>query len=522
MAWDRRTIITMFGAAAGLAGAAGAARTLGSQSDHTGTPTRPKPASGVGRGKSVAIIGAGIAGLTTAFNLQKSGFDCTIYEADTRAGGRNRSLRTGDTVSHRDGAQSVSFGNGDYFNAGPARLPGFHTNILSYCRELGVALEPFIYENLNGFFMSDAVYDGKPLRHRSVRYSIQSALDEFVTKSFSPSQLAQPITAEEFDRLEAFILSFCGREGTRFTEDFRRSFLVHPGAADTAPVMEDALSITELSKSAAFGIALSSYDFVEWQAALMQPVGGMDKIVEGFLAALEVAPRLAMEVVSVALADDQVTLAVRDRASGQTSSVTADYCVCTAPLPIVDRFETNFEAPYAAAIRQAVASWYPSTKIAWSADRRFWEEDDGIYGGASSLDFDVMQFWYPSNGFNGNGGVLLGAYTAGEAADRFGALPLKAQISSSKDIGMRLHTAFSAEAHSPICIDWADQAFAKGGWGVLTDEFAPTGAYARLCAPQGRFRLAGDYLTHLTGWQEGAVLSAHRAIEGILADVEVG
>src|SRR6478609_1322709 len=43
--------------------------------------------------KSVAIIGAGITGLTTAFYLKRKGLTVTVYEAGARAGGVIRSLR---------------------------------------------------------------------------------------------------------------------------------------------------------------------------------------------------------------------------------------------------------------------------------------------------------------------------------------------------------------------------------------------------------------------------------------------
>jgi len=39
--------------------------------------------------------------------------------------------------------------------------------------------------------------------------------------------------------------------------------------------------------------------------------------------------------------------------------------------------------------------------------------------------------------------------------------------------------------------------------------------YAQLEKPQGRTLFAGDYMSHLVGWQEGAALSAHHAIERI-------
>ena len=43
--------------------------------------------------KSVAIIGAGITGLTAAFYLKRAGFAVTVFEAGNRAGGVIQSIR---------------------------------------------------------------------------------------------------------------------------------------------------------------------------------------------------------------------------------------------------------------------------------------------------------------------------------------------------------------------------------------------------------------------------------------------
>ena len=45
--------------------------------------------------KSVAIIGAGITGLTAAFYLKARGIPVTLYEASDRVGGAIQSLRSG-------------------------------------------------------------------------------------------------------------------------------------------------------------------------------------------------------------------------------------------------------------------------------------------------------------------------------------------------------------------------------------------------------------------------------------------
>ena len=68
-----------------------------------GASTLPPLSADFGRGKSVVILGGGIAGLVSAYELCKAGFDCTILEARSRPGGRNWTVRNGTKVEFIDG-----------------------------------------------------------------------------------------------------------------------------------------------------------------------------------------------------------------------------------------------------------------------------------------------------------------------------------------------------------------------------------------------------------------------------------
>ena len=72
-----------------LAGTA-ALPTLGTRRAHASLPTLPPD---IGRGRTVAIIGAGVTGLTAGWLLARHGFRVTIYEADSRYGGRSLTPR---------------------------------------------------------------------------------------------------------------------------------------------------------------------------------------------------------------------------------------------------------------------------------------------------------------------------------------------------------------------------------------------------------------------------------------------
>src|SRR5262245_39160748 len=112
--------------------------------------TQPALAAGlelpkdVGTGKNVAILGAGLAGLRAADQPGRAGFNCVVLEASRRIGGRSLTLRRGDSFREVNGPlQTCAFDDGLYLNAGPGRIAHHHVRVLDYCRQFGVALQPF-------------------------------------------------------------------------------------------------------------------------------------------------------------------------------------------------------------------------------------------------------------------------------------------------------------------------------------------------------------------------------------------
>lgn len=110
------------------------------------------------------ILGAGIAGMTTAYEMNKLGYNCTILEATSRAGGRCQSIRAVDVVEELDSTQICNFDEDAeiYFNPGPARIPFHHENLLRYCRTFGVNLEPFINDNRAALLHQSDAFAGSP------------------------------------------------------------------------------------------------------------------------------------------------------------------------------------------------------------------------------------------------------------------------------------------------------------------------------------------------------------------------
>jgi monoamine oxidase len=164
-------------------------------------------------------------------------------------------------------------------------------------------------------------------------------------------------------------------------------------------------------------------------------------------------------------------------------------------------------------------AYVPATKVAFQMKSRFWESVDGIYGGISWTSGISRQLWYPSSEFQSETGVLVAAYNNGRAAEIFGRLPVVRRYEVAATYGERFHPGHflaNVKPESAVSVAWGNMTFHDGGWPVHLAESDPD-AYTRLVrlTPQGRLYLAGDYLSHWPGWQEGAFATAERAFIAI-------
>jgi monoamine oxidase len=161
------------GTSVSACGSSSAASAPGGPSPPAPRIDSPRPGdwpADIGAGKTVVILGAGIAGMTAALEMSRLGYACTILEARASAGGRVMTLRAGDAVNEIDSLQTCQFDVDDdlYFNAGPSRIAQHHEFLLGYCRDFGVKLETFTNDNRGAWLHSPGAFGGEPQR-RSIR-----------------------------------------------------------------------------------------------------------------------------------------------------------------------------------------------------------------------------------------------------------------------------------------------------------------------------------------------------------------
>ncbi|HEX8606843.1 MAG TPA: FAD-dependent oxidoreductase, partial [Pseudoduganella sp.] len=480
-------------------------------------------APGSGNGRSVLVLGAGIAGLVSAWELRKAGYTVRVLEARDRVGGRNWTIRNGTRIELTDGTVQVAdFAPGHYFNAGPARLPSHHRTILGYCKAFGIELEAEVNSSRSAYFLPDAAKGGQPIQLRRAVNDARGRVSELLAKAADRGALDQELSRDDRSRLVEFLKVYGDLDGhLAFKGSERSGYTVYPGADAQAGERPEPLPLEALLDPDLWS-ALIFDELLIFQPTMLQPVGGMDRIPAAFAERLAEVITLNTEVRAIRNtgkgggegAGKGVSVTVRDRAGGREQVLEADFAIVTFPLPVLAKVETNFSAE----VKEAIASveYDAASKIAWQSER-FWESGSNIYGGISVVKHPTALIWYPSGGFHKPTGVLVGCYNIGQAARDFTSQPLQAQFESSRTVIDRVHPGSGALLKNPVSVAWHKVPYSLGPW--VHWATPKERQYVRLNRPEGRVHFAGEYLSQIGAWQEGAALSAHHAVAAIAAAV---
>lgn len=509
----KRTLLRGVGAAAGVGAVYRTMRALGV----LGVPSAaaadlPAPVPGSGRGTRVVILGAGIAGMTAAYRLSRAGYECVVLEATGRAGGRSLTVRAGDRVGEDGHVQDVDFDREPhlYANLGPGRIPHHHRAVLGYCREFGIPLEVFTNDNRAAYFHDSGSFGGLPIRGRRIVTDTRGYVAELLAKAVARDSLDTPLTEEDRERILAMLVEYGDLDPDRLYRGSARAGHVgdHVHAGLVAGEKEAPLDLSELLRADFWQYKLHFGEFLDQNPTLLQPVGGMDALAGAFLERVKEFVRYRCEVTEIRRTSEGGAWVGFRRADGTVGALDADFVVCTIPAPVL----RDIPADFSPEVRDAIAgiAFVPAVKVALQARRRFWEEDDAIYGGISWTDQDITQIWYPPYGYQKAKGILIGAYPWDDGpCERLAAMAPERRLEKVLAEGDPIHPGYAAEIENGVSLAWGRRPFQKGAW--PKSYVAPP----VLQRPDGPFLFAGDQVTALPGWQEGAVLAAHAAVHVI-------
>jgi monoamine oxidase len=513
---SRRDLLSLVGAVAGGAAMYQAMTSLGfaSESGYKG----PVKLDGDAKGASVLVLGAGLAGLTAALELRKAGYKVQVLEFNGRPGGRNWTIRGGDSFAELGGqTQNCEFEQGLYLNPGPWRIPYHHRAVLDYCKRLNVALEPFVQLNHNALLHGTGAFGGQPQRIRDIKTDFQGHVSELLAKATQQGKLDEAVSVEDREILLQAMKSWGALDknyaykASLISADFRGYAKDPGGGLGAAPVAGEPIAMSDILRSRMWRY-LQNFALHEFQTTMFQPVGGMDMIGKAFAREVGDLIRYDAKVTRIQQDGGGVSVSFIDaKAPGTPQVAKADWCVCTIPLSILSQIQIDVGAPMKAAID--AVPYASAVKVGLQFKRRFWEEDEAIYGGISYTDLPIRQIAYPNSGFNRSGrGVLLGAYIfEGANAFEFTSMPPADRVKRAVAFGARIHPQYDSEFENGVAVAWHRVPFTLGCAGNWTEK-AREQHYDDLCQIDGRIVLAGEHASYIPAWQEGAILSALDAI----------
>ncbi|MCC3859903.1 flavin monoamine oxidase family protein [Pseudemcibacter aquimaris] len=463
-----------------------------------------------GNGKKVIILGAGMAGLVSALELSKKGYDCTILEARDFAGGRNSCQRKGTKTTFKDGStHTCDFDHGQYLNQGAWRIPGQHHSTLHYARSLNVPLEVMLNHSTQSYLYSETIdgpLKGKRVRRIHMESDRKGYVAELLAKCAKGGALDDMLSAEDIEKLLTYLkgMGLINNETFEYQANIIRGYSSYKGGGDNFGTLSDPYPLSDLLNLNMAARELTS----DHPTCMFQAVGGMDQIAFAIRDALPNGVlHLNKEVTKISQNGDAVNIEYKDTNSGEAMSISGDFCISTIPFAVVTGIDNDFSADIIEAMNAPTPSHV--AKFGVQMKNRFWETEDMIYGGVSTSSM-AGTLAYPSADLHGtNGGVLLAGYLFGPRADSFSDMTMAERTEFMLSVGEKLHPGqfrenFNGKAAGVI---WQDEKYNKSGWSSWRGD--SVNKLPALLKGQNRMLFSGDCISpRLSGWLAGAIEGA--------------
>jgi monoamine oxidase len=239
--------------------------------------------------------------------------------------------------------------------------------------------------------------------------------------------------------------------------------------------------------------------------------GGNDRLPHAIAKRLEHAIIYNSPVQKISRAGSK--LEVKINARGSLSSITADYLVCAIPATMLARIDTSeaFTESRISAIRSV--SYDSASRVFIETKRRFWQ-DDKLNGFAFGSDY--AEIWNSTFGERGTHGILQ-SYTRGNVSLALTRLTEAERIST---IVHRLGVLFPQLKQNVFqgrskC--WSEDPWTLGAWAHPPEQIK-----SLIRSPEDRIFFAGEHLSSVPSWMQGAIESGLRVVKEITSSMPAG
>lgn len=433
--------------------------------------------------KRVIIIGAGLAGLSAAYELNQAGHDVTILEAQSHVGGRVSTLRG-------------YFADGLYAELGATFISDVHDLTIKYSKLFGLELVPANHTLPSVYHLRGKRYVNKGAVDWQIGLTAEEkklGLDGLWGKYVSPvvGEMGNPASADWSDA--AF---------RKYNEMTLGEFLRKRGAS------ADAIVLMNLGYESEFGDAfqiLRNDVLHKNQKGEFSIRGGNDQLPKAFAAKLSDKIRYGCPVVKIEHDPKQVRVTFLQGGAAQTMS--ADKLVCATPFTLLRQIEITpkFSPGKQLAIEQL--QYLSVSRVFLQARKRFWI-DEGL-SGVAATDLPSMKLRHTTLIQSGKRGIL-NSYNEGENSRRITAMSESERLSSTLNDIEKIYPGMRENYEGGISKCWDEDAWSRGAISVYDvgqmKTFIPF-----IARPEGRIHFAGEHTSRWTGWMQGALESGIRA-----------
>jgi len=461
----------------------------------------------------VVIAGAGLAGLCAALELERRGHTCTILEAESRhVGGRVRTLR---------------FDDGLYGEAGAMRIPKTHTLTRHYVAELGLTLRPFVQSNPEAFvFMRGRRERMHDVTKLGARYGLAPGEQGKSPDDLWAASLGRRLEAMTKDERADLLLTEPRTETVRRLDrlSLRQLLEAETLSAEAIELLAVGAGVDTLLDAAATEHLREEHVAV-WTQGFDEIVGGSDRLPVALATKLRSKPRMGAQVIRLEQDPLKRTAAAVYREAGRLRRVEGDFLLCTLPFPVLARIEVapELSGEKRRAIREL--GYDSATKILAVTGRRFWEQDDHIYGGGTYTDLPTGTTWYPGDNATARDprvsaapAVFLASYSWGQTARRWASMAHGERSQWALRHLARVHPQLASPdvVRRTASWNWDTHPWSGGAFAW----FMPgqhTALHRHVAAPEGRIYFAGEHASLTHTWMQGALESALVAVREMLA-----
>ena len=442
--------------------------------------------------RTVTVIGAGLAGLSAAYDLHRAGWSVSVLEARDRVGGRVHSLR--------------SFSHGLVAEGGGEFIEESHTRMLAFAEEFhlplgrvgswqGQDLDWACFDGKAGP-MSDAQIWGVNLHDEVERIWLAMAeLGDYVPNPHQPQAargadtLDHLSTADWIASLDAHPLA-------------KKDFIQHIRAEYTCE--PERQSMLDLARNVAMY-------YTTLERGINYRVAGGNDLIPRALAAVLPDLRLNAPVMSIRVLPDEVVVTYKQGDSYQT--IASAFAVLAIPLTTARLIEFNPPLPPAHQRMVNEISYGAVTKVLIEYRKRFWDECG--WNGRLVSDTPIGMTWHATSHMENPHGILT-VYTGGAPGAHFAALSDEERIRCAVSEIEKIFPGSSDLVESTGTIAWPNEPYTRGSYAA----FAPgqvTAHWKTLFEPAGRLFFAGEHASPIQGFMEGAVESGQRLAAKILS-----